>query len=118
MAGARGSCTQRVRHAKRLTDPPARPAEDSHPVLHVLRDAVVAHDWPRVTQAATFALDHEAPQGVARFLHELGPLVVSLLLAPIVVGERRERRFERASQSAERSGLLLRNLVIERDNGA
>jgi hypothetical protein len=82
-----------------------------------LRNAVVAHDRPRVAQTATFALNHEAPQRVACFLHELRPCIVGLLLAPIVGGEGGERRFKRASQSPERSCLFLRNLVIERDNG-
>lgn len=93
-------------------------AGDSHPVLHVLRDAIVAHDRPRVPQAATFALDHEAPKRVARLLHELRPHIVSLLLAPVVIGECGKRRLERASQSPEGGSRLLRNLVIERDNGA
>ena len=100
-----------------LTTPPTRPAVDSHPVLHVLRNAIVAHDRPRVAQTATFALNHEAPQRVACLLDEFRPCVVGLLLAPIVVGEGGERRFKRASQSPERSRLFLRNLVIERDNG-
>ena len=93
-------------------------AENSHPVLHVLRHAVVAHDRPRVAQAATFALNHEAPKRVARLLHEFRPRVVGRLLPPVMIGERGKRRFKRASQSPKRSGLLLRNLVIERDNGA
>jgi hypothetical protein len=92
-------------------------AENSHAVLHVLRHAVVTHDRPRVAQAAAFALNHKAPKRVARLLHEFDPRIVGLVLAPVMIGERREGRFKRASQSPKRSGLLLRNLVIERDNG-
>jgi hypothetical protein len=93
-------------------------AEDSHPVLHVSGDAIVAHDRPRVPQAAAFALNHEAPKRVACLLYEFRPHIVRFLLAPVVIGERGKRRFKRAPQSPERSSPFLRNLVIERDNGA
>lgn len=94
----RAFLARRVRRAKSLkTAAAVRFAQNSHPVLHVLRHAVVANDRPRVAQAATFALNHKAPQRVACFLDELRPYVVGLLLAPIVVGKRGERRFKRAS---------------------
>lgn len=91
-------------------------AENSHPILHLLRDAIVAHDRPRVSQAAAFALDQEAPKRVAGVPHQLCPRFVGSLPAPVVLGKRGERRFKGAAQSPERRSLFLRYFVIERDH--
>ena len=93
----------------------ALPAENSHPILHLFRNAIVAHDRLRVPQATAFALDHEAPKCMACVPHQFCPRFVGLLIAPVVLGERGERCFKRAAQSPERRRLLLRYFVIERE---
>jgi len=91
-------------------------AENSHPILHFLRDAIVAHDRPRVSQATAFALDQEAPKCMAGIPHQFRPRVVGHLPAAVVLGERGKRHFKGAAQSPERGCLFLRYLVVECDH--
>src|SRR5579862_6550138 len=94
----------------------ASAAEHPHAILHFDGDAVVAHDRPWIAQSTGLALDHEAPQCVAGVLHQLAPLRSRLRIGAVVVPQRRERCFERPAEPAERGRLLLRDLVVERDD--
>ena len=91
-------------------------AENSHAILHFLRDAIVVHDRPRVSQATAFALDQEAPKCMAGIPHQFRPRVVGHLPAAVVLGERGKRHFKGAAQSPERGCLFLRYLVVECDH--
>ena len=91
-------------------------AENSHPILHFLRDAIVAHDRPRVSQATAFALDQEAPKCMAGIPHQFRPRFVGPLPAAVVLGERGKRHFKDAAQSPERGCLFLRYFVVECDH--
>ena len=87
---------------------------DSHAILHFFGDPVIAHDRARVTQAAAFALDDKAPQGLARCGDQFSTRVIGGLAVPIVRRQRRERGFQRAAGAAKRHGLFLRYFIIER----
>ena len=65
-------------------------------------------------QANRFALDNEAPKGIARIGNQAGTCRISLAVAALVFGQSFQGRFERAAKPAERGGLLLRDLVVER----
>jgi hypothetical protein len=90
----------------------------SHPVLHFGWHAIVPHHRAGITQPAGFALDHEAPQRIARRSDQFGPCSGGAGMVPIEFGKRLERRLERASLPAERGSLLLRQLIIERGDAA
>ena len=81
--------------------------------MHLGGDAVVADHRPRIVQANCFALDDEAPQGIARIGNQASPCGISLVVAALVFCQGSEGRFERAAEPAERGDLLLRDLVIE-----
>jgi hypothetical protein len=112
----------RAKTASGLAKARSRPKRP-HPVLHLDRNAIFAHDRSLVAQSDRLALDDKAPQGVAclpqqaladgacrRLLGE----VAGIGAQPIVLRQRRERRLARAAQPAQRSRLLLRDLVVER----
>jgi len=93
------------------------PPEGTHVVVHLGGNAIVADHRTRIAQADRLALDHEAPQRIAGVADEAGASRVLGAVAAVVFGERGERRFERASHTAERGDLLLRDLVVERGDG-
>ena len=111
--------------ARQLTALPASHAEfaeldligmkSAHPVMHLGGDAVVAEHGFRIAQTDRFALDNEAPQGVARFGNQPGAGRVPLsAIVAFMFGERRQRRFESATLPPECGGLFLGNLIIKR----
>jgi hypothetical protein len=87
------------------------------PVLHLLRDPIVAHDWPRVSQAAAFPLNEKAPKSFAGVVDQLGPCLTSGSHIAVIFEQRGQRGFERATRPPERGGLFLRYLIIQRDGG-
>jgi hypothetical protein len=91
-------------------------AESPHAVLYLNGDAIVAHHRPRIAQATSFALDDKAPQRIARILHQPGAHRAALRVRLVVFGQIRKRGFKRPSEPAERSRLLLRDFVVERDD--
>src|ERR1700733_3894754 len=96
----------------------AAAAEDAHAVLHLRRDPIGADDRARVAQSERLALDYEAPQRTASVLHQLGADRAVLGILAVMLCQRRQRRLQCTSQPAERGGLLLDNLEIERDDAA
>ena len=94
-----------------------RAAKYPDPVLHLLRDPIVAHDWPRVAQAAAFPLNEKAPKSFGVVVDELGPRLTSGSHIAVIFEQRGQRGFERAARSPECGGLFLRYLIIERDGG-
>ena len=95
--------------------------QHAHARLHLGRHAIVAHQLPRVAQAERLALHHEQPERVAGLRHQFAPLAPrvrgQLARLGVEVAQRRERCLERAPEPAERRGLLLRDLVVERGGG-
>lgn len=89
-----------------------------HPVLHFGWHTIIPHHGAGIAQAASFTLDHEVPKCIACFGDELGAGAGRAGLVAIECGERVQRRFERASQPAERGGLFLRDLIVERGDSA
>ena len=89
-------------------------AENAHPIVHLGGHAVVADHRPRIVQANRFALDDEAPQGIACIGNQAGTWGISLAVAALVFSQGGQGRFERAAEPAERGDLLLRDLVVER----
>jgi hypothetical protein len=57
------------------------------------------------------------PQRVAGVADEARTRRVLVAVAAVVFGQGGERRFERATEPAERRNLLLRDLVVERGDG-
>jgi hypothetical protein len=94
-----------------------RAAKYPDPVLHLLRDPVVAHDRPRIAQAAAFPLNEKAPQSFAGVIDQLGPRLAGSSPIAVIFGQRGQRGFERATRPPERRGLFLRYLIIQRDGG-
>ena len=90
----------------------------THAVLHLGRHAVVAHQLARVAQAERLALHHEQPERMAGLGDQraarLARLGRRLARCASNVAQRRERRLQPAPEPAERGGLLLRDLVVER----
>lgn len=85
-----------------------------HAILYFLRDPVIAHDRPRVMQAAAFALDDKAPQCLACFGDQFSTRRIGDLAVAIVLRQGRESGFERAAGAAKRQSLFLRYFIIER----
>jgi hypothetical protein len=81
---------------------------DAHAILHFLRNPVIAHHRARVTQAAAFPLDDEAPQRLARIRDQFSACIVRSLAVPVMLPQSRERSLERPAGAAKRGGLLLR----------
>jgi hypothetical protein len=90
--------------------------KDAHAVLHFLWDAVIAHDRTGIAETTALPLNNKAPERLAGILDEPGPRIASRLLITIMVEQRRQRRFERAAGSTQRSGLFLRDLIIKRSS--
>ena len=94
-----------------------RAAKYPDPVLHLLRDPVVAHDRPRIAQAAAFPLNEKAPQSFAGVIDQLGPRLTGGSHIAVIFEQGGQRGFERATRPPERRGLFLRYLIIQRDGG-
>jgi len=92
-------------------------AKNPHPVLHLLRAPIVAHDRPRVAQAAAFPLDEKAPKSFASVVDQFDPRLAKRSRIAIIFEQRRQRGFERATRPPERGGLFLRYLIVQRDGG-
>jgi hypothetical protein len=88
-------------------------ATDSHAILHVLRNLVIAHDHSRVTQAATFPLNDEVPQRVAGLRNQFSARRIRSLAVAVVLAQGCERFLERAAGAAKRGGLFLRYFIVE-----
>jgi len=93
---------------------PAANAKDSHAILHLLGNLIIAHHCLRIAQSAAFPLDDEAPQRVAGLCNQFSSDRVRDLPVAIVLAQGGERRFERAAGTPKRRGLFLRHLIIER----
>ena len=100
-----------------LAWPALRAARYPDPVLHLLRDPIVAHDRPRVAQAAALPLNEKAPKSFAGVVDELGPRLTSGSHMAVIFEQRGQRGFKRAARSPERGCLFLRYLIIECDCG-
>jgi hypothetical protein len=94
-----------------------RAAKYPDPVLHLLRDPIVAHNWPRVAQAAAFPLNEKAPKSFAGVVDQLGPRLTGSSHIAVIFEQRGQRGFERATRPPERGGLFLRYLIVQRDGG-
>jgi hypothetical protein len=86
---------------------------DSHTILNVLWNPVIAHHRPRVAQAATFPLDDKVPQRVARLRNQFSARRVRSSAAAVVLAQGRERSLKRAAGAAKRGGLFLRYFIVE-----
>ena len=94
-----------------------RAAKYPDPVLHLLRDPIVAHDRPRVAQAAAFPLNEKTPKSFAGVVDQLDPRLASGSHIAVIFEQRGQRGFDRATRPPERRGLFLRYLIIQRDGG-
>jgi hypothetical protein len=86
---------------------------DAHPILHLLRNPVIAHDRPSVTQAAAFPLDDKAPQRLARSGDQFPTRLVGDLEVAVVLTQSGKRSFEGAAGAPECGGLFLRYFIVE-----
>ena len=108
-----GRAVQRGRSARSAL----RAAKYPDPVLHLLRDPIVAHDWPRVAQAAAFPLNEKTPKSFAGVVDQLGPRLASGSQIAVIFEQRGQCGFQPATRPPERSGLFLRYFIIQRDGG-
>jgi hypothetical protein len=92
-------------------------AKYPHPVLHFLRDPIIAHDRARIAQATAFPLDDKAPKSFPGVVDQFGPRLTGRSRIAVIFEQRRQGGFERATRSPERGGLFLRYLIIQRDGG-
>jgi hypothetical protein len=94
-----------------------RAAKYPDPVLHLLRDPIVAHDRPRVAQAAAFPLNEKAPKSFAGVVDQLGPRLTGGSHIAVIFEQCGQRVFERATRAPKRGSLFLRYLIVQRDSG-
>src|SRR5260370_29262018 len=91
-----------------------RAAKYPDPVLHLLRNPIVAHNWPRVAQAAAFPLNEKAPKSFAGVVHQLAPRLTGSSHIAVIFERRAHRGFKRATPPPERGGLFFRSLIVHR----
>lgn len=94
--------------------------KDSHPVIDVRRDAVIAQDLAQVAQTTGFALYDEQPKRIAGGRDQVvpGTLVVDAEFRPVraLLVERRqvgERLFQCTAKTAEAARTLLCEFVLK-----
>lgn len=93
---------------------PAADAKDSHAILDLLGNLIIAHHCSRIAQSAAFPLDDEAPERLAGLCNQFSTDRVGGLPVAIVLAQGRERSFEPAAGAPKRRSLFLRHLVVER----